>query len=253
MTNRRLKPIKDKLVSMILLTCGAALLLACGGFGIYEFVAARQSKLGQMRLVGDLIGSNSAGALSFNDAQAGNETLAALRTNSEVLVARLYDKAGKPFATYSRPDANLVGAPAVVSSDTFGSQHGSLYVTRGIYSNGKRIGSVYLQQDLLALNSRLKLYAAIASGMLLLAMVFAFMLASRLQRTISAPILALAKRANSIEDSGEYSIGNIHASYQEIGLLIDQFDRMLRSIGQRDDRLRRYGESLEGRCGRPDG
>src|SRR5258708_6313794 len=130
MTNRRLKPIKEKLVSMILLTCGAALLLACGGFGIYEFVAARQSKLGQMRLVGDLIGSNSAGALSFNDAQAGNETLAALRTNSEVLVARLYDKAGKPFATYSRPDANLVGAPAVVSSDTFGSQHGSLYVTR---------------------------------------------------------------------------------------------------------------------------
>jgi two-component system sensor histidine kinase/response regulator len=245
MTNRRLKPIKDKLVSMILLTCGAALLLACGGFGIYEFVTARQSKLGQMRLVGDLIGSNSAGALSFNDAQAGNETLAALRTNSEVLVARLYDKAGKPFATYSRPDANLVGAPAVVSSDTFGSQHGSVYVTRGIYSKGKRIGSVYLQQDLLALNSSLKLYAAIASGMLLLAMVFAFMLASRLQRTISAPILALAKRANSIEDSGEYSIGNIYASYQEIGLLIDQFDRMLRSIGQRDDRLRRYGESLE--------
>jgi two-component system sensor histidine kinase/response regulator len=244
-TNRRLKPIKDKLVSMILLTCGAALVLACGGFGIYESVAARQSKLGQMRLVGDLIGSNSAGALSFNDAQAGKETLAALRTNSEFLAARLYDKAGKPFATYSRPDADLADAPAVVSSDTFGRQHGSLYVTRGIYSNGKRIGSVYLQEDLLALNTRLKHYAAIASGMLLLAMAFAFMLASRLQRTISAPILALAKRANSIEDSGEYSIGNIHASYQEIGLLIDQFDRMLGSIGQRDDRLRRHGESLE--------
>ena len=245
MTHRRLKPIKDKLVSMILLTCGAALVLACGGFGIYESVADRQSKLGEMTLVGDLIGSNSAGALSFNDAQAGNETLAALRTNNEVLAARLYDKAGKPFATYSRPDADLADAPAAVSSDTFGSRHGSLYVTRGIYSNGKRIGSVYVQQDLLALNTRLKHYAAIASGMLLLAMAFAFILASRLQRTISAPILALAKRANSIEGSGEYSIGNIHASYQEIGLLIDQFDRMLRSIGQRDDRLRRHGESLE--------
>ena len=245
MTHRRLKPIKDKLVSMILLTCGAALVLACAGFGIYESVADRQSKLGEMTLVGDLIGSNSAGALSFNDAQAGNETLAALRTNNEVLAARLYDKAGKPFATYSRPDADLADAPAVVSSDTFGSRHGSLYVTRGIYSNGKRIGSVYVQQDLLALNTRLKHYAAIASGMLLLAMAFAFILASRLQRTISAPILALTKRANSIEDSGEYSIGNIHASYQEIGLLIDQFDRMLRSIGQRDDRLRRHGESLE--------
>jgi two-component system sensor histidine kinase/response regulator len=245
MIGHRLRPIKEKLVSMVLLTCGAGLALACGGFAIYETFAVRQSKIGQMRLVGDLIGLNSAGALSFNDAQAGNEALAALRTNHEILAARLYNKAGKPFATYTRPDADPGDVPFVVWSDTSGGRHGSLYVTREIYADGKRIGAVYLQEDLSELKTRLMHYGAIASGMLLLAMGLAFLLASRLQRTISAPILALAKRANSIKDSAGYSMGDIHASYQEIGLLIEQFDRMLSSIGQRDEKLRRHGENLE--------
>jgi signal transduction histidine kinase len=245
MTYRRLKPIKEKLVSMVLLTCGAGLALACGGFAIYETFAVRQSKIGQMRLVGDLIGSSSVGALSFNDVQAGKEALAALRTNHEVLAARLYNKAGQAFATYLRPDADPADIPVAVSSDTSGGRHGSLYVTREIYADGKRIGCVYLQEDLSELKTRLLHYGAIASGMLLLSMAFAFLLASQLQRTISAPILALAKRANSIEDNGEYAIGNVEASYQEIGLLIEQFDRMLSSIAQRDEALRRHGESLE--------
>jgi signal transduction histidine kinase/CheY-like chemotaxis protein len=245
MIRHRLKPIKQKLVSMILLTCGAGLALACGGFAIYETFAVRQSKIGQMRLVGDLIGSSSVGALSFNDVQAGKEALAALRTNHEVLAARLYNKAGASFATYIRPDADPADIPAAVSSDTSGGRHGSLYVTREIYADGRRIGCVYLQEDLSELKTRLLHYGAIASGMLLLSMAFAFVLASQLQRTISAPILALARRANSIEDNGQYAIGNIEASYQEIGLLIEQFDRMLSSIAQRDEELRRHGESLE--------
>jgi signal transduction histidine kinase/CheY-like chemotaxis protein len=246
MGRHRLKPIKEKLVSMTLLTCGAGLALACVGFAIYETFAVRESKIGQMRLVGDLIGSSSVGALSFNDVQAGKDALAALRINHEVLAARLYNKAGVAFATYIRPDADPADIPTAVASDTSsGGRHGSLYVTREIYADGKRTGYVYLEEDLSELKTRLLHYGAIASGMLLLSMAFAFVLASQLQRTISAPILALAKRANSIEDNGQYAIGKIEASYQEIGLLIEHFDRMLNSIAQRDEKLRRHGESLE--------
>jgi len=242
---QRSRPLKRKLVSIVMLTCAAVLVLACSGFAIYETIAVRQSSLEEMTLVADLIGSNSAGALSFNDAQAGEETLAALKTNPHVIAARVYDKTGKPFATYLRPRATVRDAPGLLVSDTNGIQRGSLHVARGIYTNGRRIGSVYLLQDLNELYSRLMRYSEIAAGMLAIAMVLALVLASRLQRTISDPILALAQRAGSIRESGNYSIGDIHGSYAEVGLLIDSFDEMLGSIAQRDDELRRHHESLE--------
>jgi two-component system sensor histidine kinase/response regulator len=245
MNHQRNKPIKSKLMSIVMLACAAVLVLACSGFAIYETVSVRQSKLEEMTLVGDLIGSNSAPALSFNDAQAGEETLTTLKASPHVIAARIYDKDGKPFATYLRAKASASEIPDSVTLDAYGFENGSMRVVRGIYVNGRRIGSVYLLRDLGELNTRLLRYAAISCGMLLVAMALAFLLASRLQRTISGPILALAQRAGSIQQSGDYSIGDVHGRYQEIGLLIESFDGMLHSIAQRDNELRRHRECLE--------
>jgi signal transduction histidine kinase/CheY-like chemotaxis protein len=242
---RQTRPIKHIIVSIVMLTCGAVLVLAASGFAIYESFAERHSQLEEMMLVGDLVGSNSAPALSFNDKQAGNETLASLQTNPHVLAAAVYDKTGQMFATYLRPGANPKDVPRVATSESSGFQGGSLHVVRGVYLNGRRIGSVYLEQDLSELDERLMRYAAIAFGMLMVAMALAFLLASRLQRTISGPILALARRAGSIRQGADYSIGDVQGGYKEIGLLIESFDEMLDSIAARDLELRRHRECLE--------
>jgi signal transduction histidine kinase/DNA-binding response OmpR family regulator len=247
MNDKRNQTIKRKIVSIVMLTSGAALILACGGFAIYESIAMRQSKLGEMMLVGDLIAANSAPGLSFNDPQASEETLAALKTSPHVIAATVYDKNGKAFATYLRPGASSTSArpPRLIASDSTGFERNSLNIVRGIYVGNQRIGTVYLERDVSELNSRLVQYGAISLGMLLLAMGFALLLASRLQRTISGPILALAHRADSIQSSADYSIGNVHGSFQEIELLIKSFDGMLGSIAQRDSELQRHRECLE--------
>ncbi|HEX4603367.1 MAG TPA: response regulator, partial [Candidatus Angelobacter sp.] len=245
MNQRQNKSIRRKLVAMVMLTCGVVLVLACCGFSIYETISIRHSKLDEMMLVGDLIGANSAAALSFNDAQAGEETLAALKASPYVMAARIYDKTGKPFATYLRPEINSAEVPGQVTSDTRGIQNGHVHVTLGISVNGQRIGTVYLQRDLGELNALLVRYVAISFAMLLVAMVFAYLLASRLQHTISGPIFALAQRAGSIRQSADYSIGDVQGSYKEIDMLIEGFDGMLASIAQRDSELRRHRESLE--------
>jgi methyl-accepting chemotaxis protein len=246
MTDKRNQSIKRKIVTIVMLTSGAALILACGGFAIYETIAVRQSKLVEMMLVGDLIAANSAPGLSFNDPQASEETLAALKTSPHVIAARVYDKNGKAFATYLRPGASRLSAlPGLIASDLPESRRDSLHIARGIYVGNQRIGTVYLERDFSELNSRLVRYGAISFGVLLLALAFAFFLASRLQRTISGPILALAHRADSIQSSADYSIGDVQGSFQEIGLLIKSFDGMLGSIAQRDGELQGHREYLE--------
>jgi signal transduction histidine kinase/CheY-like chemotaxis protein len=246
MNDKRNHTIKRKIVSIVMLISGAALLLACGGFAIYESITMRQSKLGEMMLVGDLIAANSAPGLSFNDPQASAETLAALKTSPHVIAARVYDKNGKPFATYLRPGASSTSAlPGLIESDLPNFRRDSIHVARGIYVAGQRIGTVYLERDVSELNSRLLRYGAISFGVLLIALAFAFLLASRLQRTISEPILALAYRADSIQSSADYSIGDVQGSFEEIGLLIKSFDGMLGSIAQRDRALQSHRESLE--------
>ncbi|HEV7522430.1 MAG TPA: CHASE sensor domain-containing protein, partial [Candidatus Angelobacter sp.] len=238
MTEKHNQTIKRKIVTIVMVTAGAALLLACGGFAIYETIAVRQSKLKEMMLVGDLIAANSAPGLSFNDPQASEETLAALKTSPHVIAATVYDKNGKAFATYLRPGASSTPArPSLVASDSTVFDRNSLHIVRGIYVGSRRIGTVYLERDVSELNSRLVRYVAICFGLLLLAMAFAFLLASRLQRTISGPILALAHRAGSIRKSADYSIGNVHGSFEEIELLIKSFDGMLSSIAHRDREL----------------
>jgi signal transduction histidine kinase/CheY-like chemotaxis protein len=239
------KPIKSKLIAIVLLTCGAALVLACGTIAIYETVMVRESKLRELKLLADLIGSNSAVALSFKDTQAGTETLDALKTDPDVVAGRIYAKDGAPFSTYLRAGTRSGAIPGTAQAEGSSFGGGSLRLTRGIYVNGKQTGSVYLELELSDLNFRLARYALILFGVLLVSLVFAFLLASRLQRTISGPILALAQRAGSIRQGADYSMGDVRGGYQEIGLLIESFDGMLSAINQRDAELRHHHEHLE--------
>jgi signal transduction histidine kinase/CheY-like chemotaxis protein len=245
MTDKRHQPIKRKIVSIVMLTSALVLTVACGGFAIYEEIAVRQGKISEMTLVGDLIAANSAPGLSFNDPQASDETLAALKTSPHVIAARVYGKNGQPFATYLRSGASLADLPALITSDLLDFRRDRLHLVRGIYTGGKRIGSVYLERDLSELNASLLRLGVISGGMLLAAMAFAWLLASRLQRTISGPILALAHRAGSIQKSANYSIGDVQGGFKEIGLLIESFDGMLGSLAQRDHELQRHRDSLE--------
>src|ERR1051326_3288638 len=246
MTDKRNQTIKRKIVTIVMLTSGAALILACCGFALYETISMRQRKLDEMMLVGDLIAANSAPGLSFNDPQASEETLAALKTSPHVIVARVYDKNGKAFATYVRSGASSTSAPpTLITSDLSGFQRNSLQIVRGIYVGGQRIGTVYLARDVNELNSRLLRYGVISVGVLLIALAFAFLLASRLQRMISGPILALAHRADSIQSSADYTIGDVQGSFKEIALLIKSFDDMLGSIAQHDRELQNHRDSLE--------
>src|SRR5438874_7612251 len=106
-------PIRRKLTVIILLTTVAALLLTRSVFFSYEFLTFRRATLQQLSTVGEVIAANSTAALAFDNQDDAKEILSALKAESHITAAALYDKTGKLFATYPAgvPDASLPVVP----------------------------------------------------------------------------------------------------------------------------------------------
>ncbi len=245
MDTRRTTPIKRKLISIIMLTTTAALVLACGAFAVYQTLAFRNSMAEELSLQANIIGFNSTAAISFNDPKGVAQTLSALRLETHVIGARVYDSQGKPFATYLRPGASASSIPESAPPEGRSFSSESLRITHRIYRNGEFLGSVFVESDLSQLNTLLTRYAIIAFGVLLLSLGIAFLLGYRLQRAISGPILALARHVRTMPPTTGYAMHDVHGGYPEIGLLVDSFNHMFRNIAERDAELRNNHEHLE--------
>ena len=90
--------IARKLTWMNMLVSATALILACAAFIGYDMVTFRQTMVRNLSTQAQIIGSNSASALLFNDPQAAETTLSALKAAPDILSAVIYMPDGQPLA-----------------------------------------------------------------------------------------------------------------------------------------------------------
>jgi signal transduction histidine kinase/ActR/RegA family two-component response regulator len=244
-------PVKRKLTLVILLTCSAVLLLACGILAAYQMYDFRRAMVRDMTILADVFGKNTRAALTFEDSDVAKGILLALQTEPAVEAARIYAANGSPFADYVRPDTKVDFSPQP-PADGHQFKDGVLALSRPMILNGKRIGTIYLQADLRGLHERLLLFGVIAGAVLLGSLLVAFALSSWLQRPISGPILALAETAKVVAERKDFSVRAPVQGTQgnnEIGVLTRAFNQMLGGIEERERALR---EEISERIGAED-
>jgi len=105
-------PTRYKLHLIIMVTVGAALLLACGAILTYDYFAFRATMRNDLSILADMFGANSTAALSFGDEKAEQELLASLQAKRSILAAVVYSADGKQFAVYNPGRAAGVTAPS---------------------------------------------------------------------------------------------------------------------------------------------
>src|ERR1700689_2538611 len=108
--------IARKLTWMNMLVSATALLMACAAFIGYDMVTFRQTVVRNLSTQAQIIGSNSASALLFNDPQAAETTLSALKAAPDILSAVIYMQDGQPLATYSRDRNDSIPAPPSIAA-----------------------------------------------------------------------------------------------------------------------------------------
>ena len=238
-------PIRRKLQVIIMITAGAALLLASAAILSYDYFVFREALQSDLSVLADIVGANSTAALSFGDERAANELLAGLRAKPSIESAYLYSSDGKVFARYDRGRAPKLAAPFGLKSERIWFAGNRLMLYKRIALDGQTIGSIYLESDLAEAYARLEDSATMIVVILLAAYLLASLLSRRLQWIISEPIAHLAETARQVSARKDYSTRAVKIADDDLGQLTDTFNGMLAEIQRRDEELLRHGDSLE--------
>jgi two-component system, NtrC family, sensor kinase len=239
--------IKAKLSVSTLVAGGTAMLLASSVLIYNDAHLIRISKAEQLTAVGEMLGANSAAALTFDDAKAANELLASVRSQPTIHFACIYNAKGRVFARYQGEKGDPDFSPPSPAPTGFEFTAGDfLDVAQDIVDrDGEHIGTVYLHSSMVDLNDQLARNVVTVAIVMTAAIGLVFLFSSRLQRSVSQPILELARVAQMISVSRDYSTRVSKVASDELGTLYDAFNTMLDQIQQGERELQQTHEQLE--------
>jgi signal transduction histidine kinase/CheY-like chemotaxis protein/HAMP domain-containing protein len=246
MTAFRDLSLRHKLRFLLAATSGAALVLAGGAIIVFERVSLLEARASELTALADVIGDNTTAALALADTPAAEQTLQTLTIQRDIVDAAIYGLDDAPFAVFrpvGAPDLTPAAAPA--EGQQF--EAGDLRITRPIHLDGERIGTITLRVDLASVSRRLARAAGIIIAVLVAAAAAAVLLSGRLQGIVVAPILELARTADQVALTSDFSLRARRPGGDEVGLLVERFNGMLSQLQERDRQVQAAHEALEER------
>jgi signal transduction histidine kinase/ActR/RegA family two-component response regulator len=236
--------VRSKLIIMAVSTTFVALMSAAIAMLLYDLRTFQQYWVDDLTTQADIIASVTAPALAFNDAKSAQQNLAVLRVRPQILSGAVYTSAGTRFASYAQQQSADLGFPAKPGRPGYRIEHGELVVVHNIVENGELLGTVYLRSRY-GLIDRLISYATILGGVMLGALVIAALVASRLQQSITRPLLAVTNVAREVMQRRDFTLRVPGNDSGEIGVLVTAFNDMLAEIGRRSHALQEANLTLE--------
>jgi two-component system, NtrC family, sensor kinase len=237
-------PIRSKVTLVILVTCGASLLVACMALFAFQLLNFQRSFMSDLSALAEIVANNSTAAVAFDDPAAAQEILSALKAKPHIVGASIAKKDGTIFARFGRSDdaSSLQRFPR---DNGFVFEGSYLLHAQPIVLDRQPIGMLYLRSDYRGVYvALLKLYTGILGLVLLVSLLLALLISSRLQRFISDPILRLVTTARVIAEKKDYSVRAKKGDQDEIGIFTDAFNQMLSQIEEQDGALQRAHQTL---------
>jgi len=231
----RVLSLRAKLVGIIVLVSTLAIGLGLVALGFYQHRAAREALIDNVSGQARLMALYSEAALTFVDRNAVLDVLNKGQLPS-LLQASVYTNDGELFATVQREGrGNLpVRVSLPVKADlTLNTDQLDLLQAIGSDPNAP-LGYLAMQVSLRELND------ATRDGLLLLLLIgigliaVSFLLALRLQRYVSGPILDLARLTTQVSVRNDFSLRAPVRGEDEISRLARGFNHMLDVIGERE-------------------
>lgn len=253
--------IKQKLMTIILLTSYVVLFFALTAFVINEAISFRMGVREDLAVMADMIGKNSSAALTFNEREDATQTMEGLSANPHILAAYIITEDKQVFARYLA--SNSIGNPLKLEQGAGATPDSidpavlsglrnkaasfwrfDLNIVRDINQDGRVIGTVVIQYDPHILISKLAWLAVFFIVVLVVALFVAYFISAKLQSFISIPILDLAETMKNVSNLRDYSVRSEKRSDDEFGSLSDGFNEMLSQIEARDERLKLANSEL---------
>ena len=227
---------KTKLLIITTAISLLCLLIASLALATNEYFTLRGLVLNRSLALGDVIAANSQAALSFEDRQAATDLLVSLNVDSSIEQASLLRLEGdgwQSFASFKRGGGQATAMPAG-NWDDYLFTGDKLHVLRPVLQDEQRIGGIYLQIKLEQLDGLLLRFAAVTVALALFTVLLAWLLARRLQRTITAQVTELLDTTQVVRRDKDYSIRSRVLAEDELGELAQAVNAMLAEVEAHD-------------------
>ncbi|MFT4709673.1 MAG: signal transduction histidine kinase/CheY-like chemotaxis protein [Planctomycetota bacterium] len=251
--------IRWKIALLIIVTCSVTLMTSTSLQVYSNWINVTESSHRSVRLAAQTIGRDNIARLQFFSPM---EALDAIPDGIHAQAAAIYDADLDEFATWT-PDGEAIGiaTPSFQAGDVIDGT--SLTVTRRIYEGmggtddsgldpesatvapSDTLGWIIIRSDLRPIREAVIQNAWRLSGLSLLGLCVATLLAFLASGWITSPIRHLTGKAKDIEESEDFSLRATKQSSDELGVLVESFNHMLTRIQSRDDELRGHQQLLE--------
>jgi signal transduction histidine kinase len=236
--------INRKLLLVVLTTTVAALLITGLALALYDLHTYRLSLVDDLGTQADILGLAAAPALDFEDRQSAQDYLNLLQAKPGIVAAAIYTSSGKLFAEYRRTGyRSNIDIPAIPEADGYSVQGNDILLFRRIVSNGEILGTVYARARY-ARGERLFDYAGIVTIVTVLSLLAALLMSRWLQRGITQPLEAITSVARDVVEHHDFRARVPKTTDNEIGVLVDAFNKMLSEIGDQTETQQRANDKL---------
>jgi PAS domain S-box-containing protein len=245
--------IKNKLVIIIISASAFTIILGLFVFSIFDIINYKTEMKKNASLNANLVGQYCSAALLFAYQDEANQLLKGLNSMPDIVNACIYDKDNKIFAYYDKsPDDKIsFQRPTGDKTELSGNY---LHVIKPIIYQNEVIGKIYLRVSAVHLTEKIITNIIVFILLLLGLSGPVFIVASKLQRLVSEPIMKLAEITDRIAQSKDYSIKVDTDRKDVIGNLYNRFNDMLIQINKRQreieaarDELKKLNDELEDR------
>lgn len=240
--------IKNKLILIQVVTAFIAVFICCVLFVFNDIKSFNKSLVSNKYSIAEIVGVNVIAPLLFNDKDAASQILQNLKSNNSVLNAAIFDKEGTKFVQYDRHATPFLFPPPgneKLNETSFMGQ--KFLVSYRIMQEDEFVGTVMIRSELTAIEDIVLNYLKLASGVLLGALLIAFIISTFFQQLITSRLQLLVNKTKEISATGNYTNRLFDSGTDELGVLSKEFNNMLDQIQKMQNTLKESNVELEKR------
>ncbi len=226
--------LRQRLIRLILIASGLAMLLVIGGMLAYDLKTFRPATEKQLVEDAAVLSEMLQAPLEFLDKENARSYLVSLGKARNLELAVLLDARTNRFAEFRHDDDAAITAPrpAGAQFDVF-----SVSIWQVVRHGERVIGYLYLQEAIPPFYARVPQDFIMMVVVALVLIAMATVLLMGMQRYFLKPLFELVETSAQVTQNADYSVRVPIKNDDELGRLARGFNQMLETIGQRDAAL----------------
>jgi len=211
----------------------------------FEVSSSKKNIISGLNIVGEIVADRGAASLAFSDIESANINLRTLRSHDSIVYACIRSAENEAFAEYNADEDKTYQCDEYNDKNRTSISEKYVDIYKPVLLEGQSIGMVQIKSSLEGLNGQIiesiKLSLVIFMGL----MIVASFVSGRVVNRIIEPITKLKEIAQKVTDGNNYSFRMEKTSSDEVGVLVESFNKMLDQILERDRALSEEKDKAE--------